>query len=150
MIPRLGGALALLGTLIVPPHGRLDAAPTPSTHEAQGKGRPKAELRVNPGLILPPARVVATLELTKGANDYQDYYCPKIEWEWGDGTRSESVEDCAPYEAGKSEIRRRFTEDHRYQHSGFGAMSYEIVFRMKQGSETVLTQRQRIRVQDID
>ncbi len=144
MITRLAGAMALVGTAILASPGlSVDAAVL-----AQGKGRPKAALRVNPALIFPPARVVATAELTEGADDFQDYYCPKIEWIWGDGTQSESGEDCEPYEAGKSEIRRRYSADHNYRGDPMsGATSYDVVFRMKQGSKTVLSLRQTIKVQ---
>lgn len=144
MITRLAGAMALVGTAILAtPDLSVDASAL-----AQGKGRPKSALRVNPALIFPPARVVATAELTEGANDFQDYYCPKIEWIWGDGTQSESGEDCEPYEAGKSEIRRRYSADHNYRGDPMsGATSYDVVFRMKQGSKTVLSLRQTIKVQ---
>jgi hypothetical protein len=135
MIPRLAWLLGLVGTLILTPGLSGDAA--------QGKGRPKAALRVNPALIFVPQRVVATAELTEGANDYQDYYCPKIEWIWGDETQSESGADCDPYEPGKSEIRRRYTADHTYKEPG----NYDVIFRMKQGSKTVLSLRQQIRAQ---
>ncbi len=92
--------------------------------------------------------LVATAELTEGANDYQDYYCPKIEWIWGDGTQSESGEDCEPYEAGKSEIRRRYTADHNFRSDpASGGGSIEVIFRMKQGSKIVLSLRQTIKVQ---
>ncbi len=140
MISRQAGALVLVCTSILISPGLL---------ADQGKGRPKSALRVNPTLVFPPARIVATAELTEGANDYQDYYCPKIEWIWGDGTQSESGEDCEPYEAGKSEIRRRYSADHNFRSdlmSGGGG-SYDIIFRMKQGSKIVLSLRQTIKVQ---
>ncbi len=136
IIPRLAGLLGLVGTLILTP-----AAPFAAAADQQGKGRPKSVLRVNPILIFVPARIVATAELTEGANDYQDYYCPKIEWLWGDDTRSEQGEDCAPYEPGTSEIRRRYTADHTYKEPG----SYDVIFRMKQGSKIVLSLQQNIR-----
>jgi len=104
----------------------------------QDKGRPKAALRVNPALIFVPQRIVATVELTEGADDHQEYYCPQIEWLWSDGTKSESAE------AGKSEIRRRYTADHTYKDPG----NYDVIFRMKQGSKIVLALRQQIRAQD--
>ncbi len=115
----------------------------------QGKGKPKAMLRVNPTMVFPPARVVATAELTEGANDFQDYYCPTIEWVWGDETQKESGEDCDPYEAGKSEIRRRYSADHNYRPDPTGSNpgSYDIIFRMKKGSKVVLSLRQTIKVQ---
>lgn len=114
----------------------------------QGQGRPKAALRVNPSLIFPPARVVATSVLTEGANDFQEYYCPKIEWSWGDDTQSESGEDCDPYEPGKSEIRRRYSADHNYRPDPMGgSATYDVVFRMRQGSKIVLSLKQTIKVQ---
>ena len=142
MIPRLAGAVALVGTSILAPPLSLDAA------AQKDEGRPKAVLRVNPAVIFPPARLVATLELTEGANDYRDYYCPKIEWIWGDGTESELSQDCDPYEAGKSKIRRRYTADHNYRGDPMGGpSSFDVTFRMKQGSKVVMSQRQTIRVQ---
>lgn len=131
--------LSLVGTLILSP----PVSPTLSGDTWQGKGKPKAALRVNPTLIFVPQRIVATAELTGGANDYQDYYCPKIEWDWGDETQSDASEDCDPYVAGTSEIRRRYTADHTYKEPGI----YDVVFRMKQGSKTVLSMRQQIRAQ---
>src|SRR5712692_4405647 len=92
--------------------------------------RPKLTLKAQPMMAIAPARVVFTAELNGGANDLQDYYCPTIEWEWGDETRSESTSDCAPYEAGKSEIKRRFTVEHHYKHGA----NYRVVFRLKHGA----------------
>lgn len=144
MIPRLSSLLGLVGTLIVagaatPASGWMAA----SDDLQQGRGRPRAALRVNPTLIFVPQRIVATAELTEGADDFQDYYCPQIEWVWSDNTTSESAEDCEPYEAGKSQIRRRYTADHTYKEPG----NYDVIFRMKQGSRIVLSLRQNIRAQ---
>jgi hypothetical protein len=150
MISRRAGALALVCTSILTTSPALwvDAAALAAAESAQAKGRPKSVLRVNPALIFPPARIVATAELTGGANDYQDYYCPRIEWVWGDGTQSESSEDCEPYEAGKSEIARRYSSDHNYRSDPMaGAGSYDVIFRMKQGSKVVLSLKQTIKVQ---
>lgn len=137
IIPRLAGLLSLVGTLIVMPI----AVEALSDESPQGKGRPKSALRVNPTLVFVPQRIVATVELTEGADDHQDYYCPRIEWLWDDGTTSESAEDCDPWEAGTSEIRRRYTTDHTYKEPG----TYNVIFRMKQGSKIVLSLRQQIR-----
>src|SRR5471032_2018318 len=74
--------------------------------------RPQVKLKAQPVIAMAPARVVLTAELVGGANDFEEYYCSAVRWEWGDGTTSESSSDCAPYEAGKSEIKRRFTVEH--------------------------------------
>jgi hypothetical protein len=95
--------------------------------------RPKVSLRAQPVIAMSPARVVLTAELTGGANDFQDFYCPAIEWDWGDDTRSEKSDDCAPYEEGKSEIKRRFTVEHTYRRAG----NYRISFRMKRHEKIV-------------
>src|SRR6266550_2024533 len=95
--------------------------------------RPKVSLKAQPVIAMSPARVVLTAELTGGANDFQDFYCPAIEWDWGDDTRSEKSDDCAPYEPGKSEIKRRFTVEHTYGRAG----NYRISFRMKRHEKIV-------------
>ena len=77
--------------------------------------RPKITLKAQPLISMAPARVVLTAELVGGDNDFEDFYCPAVEWEWGDGTKSESATDCAPYEPGKSEIKRRFTVEHVFR-----------------------------------
>lgn len=91
-------------------------------------GRPRFTLRAQPQVAVAPARVVFTAELTGGADDFQDYYCPTIEWEWGDDTSSESSADCDPYEAGKSQIRRRYTIQHIYRRPG----AFRVFIHLKQ------------------
>src|SRR5690606_20294601 len=81
-------------------------------------GRPRLTLRAQPNVAVAPARILLTVELVGGANDYQDFYCPTIVWEWGDDTRSESSSDCDPFVAGKSEIRRRYTVQHEFRRGG--------------------------------
>ncbi len=95
--------------------------------------RPKISVKVNPSMGTNPVRVVASADLDGGANDYEEFYCPSIEWDWGDDTKSTNAADCDPYEAGKSEIKRRFTADHTYRQPG----DFRIQFKMKkQGKVT--------------
>lgn len=94
--------------------------------------RPKLALKAQPVISMAPSRVVLTAELTGGANDFEEYYCATVSWEWGDGTRSESTADCAPYEPGKSEIKRRFTVEHVFR-SG----NYRVNFHLKRRDKTV-------------
>ena len=79
------------------------------TQQGSRTSGPRSRCGRNRRVGIAPARVVFTAELVGGADDFEEYYCPTIEWEWGDGTTSESNVDCAPYEAGKSAIRRRYT-----------------------------------------
>ena len=94
--------------------------------------RPQVRLRAQPVIAMAPARVVLTAELVGGSNDFEEFYCPTIEWEWGDGTQSESSSDCAPYEAGKSEIKRRYTVEHVFR-----AGVYRVMFHLKRRDKSV-------------
>ena len=80
--------------------------------------KPKLTLKANPVMAFSPARIVVSGELSGGANDDQQYYCPSVEWEWGDGTTSQQSADCEPFEAGKSEIKRHFAAEHTYRLEG--------------------------------
>ena len=95
--------------------------------------RPRLTLRAQPPVGIAPARIVFTAELVGGANDFEDFYCPTVIWEWGDDTQSESTLDCEPYEPGKSEIRRRFTVEHQFRRSG----GYKVFFRLKKRDKPV-------------
>jgi len=94
--------------------------------------RPQIKLKAQPVISMAPSRVVLTAELVGGANDYEDFYCAAVEWEWGDGTKSGSSTDCAPYESGKSEIKRRFTVEHVFR---MGA--YRVMFHLKRHEKSV-------------
>ena len=115
-----------------------------SVQADQGTGKPKITLRVTPAVAFAPARIVATAEVIGGADDFQDFYCAKIEWTWGDATTSEANDDCDPYVAGQSQIRRRYTNEHRYELGGV----YEIRINLKQGKKTVGSGSISVRVRD--
>jgi hypothetical protein len=121
----LGLALALAASIGV------GAQKDAKDQKGAGNEKPKLTLVARPMIGIAPARVVLTAELTGGADDYQDYYCPRVEWEWGDLSSSEQGSDCPPYEAGKTMIKRRFTVEHNFDHAG----SYKVFFRMKHGSK---------------
>src|SRR5919108_1682305 len=89
--------------------------------------KPSLSLKATPPISFSPAKVRVAAEVRGGADDYQDYYCPTIEWDWGDGTISENTEDCDPYEAGKTTIRRRFSAEHTYRMAG----QFKVFFRLK-------------------
>jgi len=109
----------------------------------QDANRPRIMLRAQPVVAVSPARIVLTAELVGGADDFQEFYCPTVEWAWGDDTVSESTVDCDPYEAGKSQIKRRFTVEHVFRRAGV----YKIYFHLKRkdkmlGSASVTVQVQ--------
>jgi hypothetical protein len=107
----------------------------PDKNAKDGDKRPRLSLKAQPAIAVSPARVVLTAELTGGANDFEEYYCTAVEWEWGDETRSESTADCEPYEEGKSEIKRRFVIQHVFPRSG----AYKVSIRLKRRNKPVAT-----------
>ncbi|MCC7417518.1 MAG: hypothetical protein IT176_10295 [Acidobacteria bacterium] len=106
------------------------------------KERPKLTLRASPRAGRSPLRIVLTAELIGGASDFQEFYCPSVEWEWGDGTESEATMDCDPYEPGKSEIRRHFTVEHVFR-----AGTHTVSFRLKQKDKVVAGINTQVQVQ---
>ena len=106
-----------------------------TSKDSKDNPRPRIILRAQPPMGVAPARIVLTAELVGGANDFEEYYCPTISWDWGDDTISESTVDCEPYEAGKSEIKRRFTVQHIFRQEG----NQKVFFRLKRRSKEVGT-----------
>ena len=88
--------------------------PAPITSSEPRLKRPSLNLRATPRMAFSPVNVFFTAELT-GGDDVEQYYCPEVEWEWGDGGKSVQESDCAPYEPGVSKIQRRFTADHLFR-----------------------------------
>jgi hypothetical protein len=91
------------------------------------------KLKANPPAGFAPLRVHLTVDVKGGANDYAEFYCPTVQWDWDDGTISENSEDCNPYEAGKSSIQRRYSADHTFRLSG----DYRLTFRLKQKDKVI-------------
>ncbi len=117
----LAAALAIL----LPPH---------ATQGQQAEDRkPSLSLRVTPPAGFAPLRVRVVADLRDGSDDYEEFYCATVEWEWGDDTISENSIGCDPYEAGKSQIRRRFSAEHIFRQSG----RHRIYFKLKQKDDVV-------------
>jgi hypothetical protein len=97
--------------------------------------KPSLSLRASPNSGFTPLQVRMSVDVRGGADDSQDFYCPSIEWDWGDDQKSQSSEDCDPYEPGKSTIQRRYTAEHRFTESG----TFTVRFRLKQGNRIIAT-----------
>jgi hypothetical protein len=95
--------------------------------------RPKLTVTASPAMATSPARIVASVDVQGGPDDFEEFYCASVEWDWGDDTKSTSGTDCDPYEPGKSTIKRRFTMDHVYRTAG----DHQIVFRLKKKTKVV-------------
>jgi hypothetical protein len=97
------------------------------------KAKPSISVKASPTVAFSPARIVVTADIKGGPNDYEDFYCPSIEWWWGDGTTSNQTADCDPYEAGKSEIKRHFAMDRVFETSG----DFRVEFRLKKREKVI-------------
>ena len=101
--------------------------------------KPSVSIKAMPAVGFAPMRVVLTAELKGGQNDYEEFYCATIEWDitsvngLGDGNKSEQKLECDPYEAGKSEIKRRFVREQIFKTSG----EYRVKFNLKQKNKVV-------------
>jgi len=117
----------------------------PHAIDAQAPAEPKKPtlaVRATPPVGFSPLRVRASAEIRDGSNDYPDFYCATVEWDWGDGTISENTSDCDPYQAGKSTIQRRYSADHIYRLGG----AYRVVFRLKQKTKAVASATTNVQV----
>lgn len=99
----------------------------------QGGKKPSLSLKANPSIAFAPARITLVAEVKGGAEDFEEFYCPTVEWEWGDLTTSTAEADCEPYQAGKSVIKRRYTIQHQYKNPG----GFKVILRLKKGSKVI-------------
>ena len=107
--------------------------PADAVQRSDDNKKPSVAFKATPQMGFAPLKVRAVVDIKGGANDFEDFYCAKVEWDWADGTMSGTSEDCQPYEAGKSAIQRRFAADHTFRQAG----EYDIAFRLKQKNRVV-------------
>jgi len=124
-----------LGALLISPSYALQA-------REQGAKKPSLSLKASPAISFAPARVVLVAEVKGGSDDFEDFYCPSVEWDWDDLTTSEAEGDCAPYEPGKSTIKRRYTIEHRFKNPG----TFKVVLRFKKGNRVVATANTQVQI----
>ncbi len=99
----------------------------------QGIKKPSLSLKATPSISFAPARLTFLAEVKGGPEDFEEFYCPTVEWEWGDLTESVAEADCEPYEAGKSTIKRRYTVQHQFKNPG----GFKVVIRLKKGNKVI-------------
>ncbi len=136
------GSTVLLAALGVLAFSTLPPVTEGPQQTQQGDERPSLLLRASPSVTFSTTAILFIAELRGGADDYEEYYCPSIEWDWDDFTTSETTYDCPPYEPGTSEIRRRYSARHTYQDRG----SFEVTFRLKRGDDILGSARTSVTV----
>jgi hypothetical protein len=122
-----------IGTLLI-----LSVAALASAGSAQKLNRPRLDLRATPRVAFSPAIVLLTAELV-GGDEVEDFYCPSLEWEWGDGGRSAHESDCPPYQTG-SQLERRYTAEHGFRQAG----DYNVKVTMRRSGRVLATASARI------
>jgi hypothetical protein len=110
--------------------------------EAKNPKRQNLVLKATPPFSFSPARIVVSAELRGGSDTDAELYCPDIEWEWGDGTKSEASQNCTPFVPGESQITRRWTVSHTFTTAG----RYHMYLRLKRGGKVVLAGSTKIEV----
>jgi len=96
--------------------------------------KPGLSVRATPAVSFSPARIRAVAELKGGPDDYETLYCASVEWDWGDLTQSEEAADCEPYQAGVSQVTRRFIGEHTYRTSG----RFRVQIRLKRNNKVLM------------
>jgi plastocyanin len=117
-----------MGTVLLVPFTAMQA-------REQGNKKASLSLKAAPAVSFAPARIVVVAEIKGGPEDSEEFYCPTVEWEWGDDTVSTAEADCDPYSAGKSTIKRRYTIEHRFKNPG----GFKIILRLKKGTKVIAT-----------
>ena len=80
---------------------------------ALASGKPRATLGAFPHFSFAPHEVVFTLRIE--GPEVEKFYCPQIEWFFGDGSSSSTLSDCDPWESHEpSSYERIYTKHHKY------------------------------------
>lgn len=77
---------------------------------------PRLELRTARRVAFSPVEAFFVAEL-RGGDEVEEFYCPELVWEWGDGSRSIRQSDCPPFDP-DGELRRFYTARHVYRWAG--------------------------------
>ncbi len=117
-------------------------AVSPTTAASDKDNKPSIALKSAPVTGFAPFRVVLTADVKGGPDDYEQYDCATAEWDMGDGNKAEQSVDCDPYEAGKSQIKRRYVREQVFDTPG----EFRVLFKLKQKNKVVGSGATTIRV----
>ncbi len=101
--------------------------------DTKDSGKPVLTLRATPAMSFAPVRISLSAQLKGVSDTNEEFYCPTVQWDWGDGTVSESSSDCEPFQPNKSEIQRSFTTQHVYNFGG----QYTVKISLKKADKVV-------------
>jgi hypothetical protein len=116
--------------LAVTPQSEAEKQHAPNGRETSKQ--PTVLLKADRTVGLAPVVITLTVDLVGGADDDPDFYCPTVEWDWGDDTQSESSFACRPYEPHVSRIVRHFAMAHIFDEG-----RYSVTFRLMRGQKAL-------------
>ena len=93
--------------------------------DAPAQDKPHLDLRASPRVAFSPVEVFLVGEL-KGGQDSEEFYCPGLVWDWGDGSRSAHESDCSPYQDG-THLERFFSARHAFRAPGAYAVRLFLI-----------------------
>ena len=127
-------AFGLAAALAVASSPALAETPAPQAAETDKPKKLSIDLRITPQVSFAPSRVRAIAELRLPEDRTAEFYCPSVEWDWGDLTESEESNECEPYEAGVSTVRRVFSAEHTFHTGG----RYRVQLRLKRNRKVLV------------
>jgi hypothetical protein len=107
---------------------------------AESVKQPMLEIRTVPRMAFSPVNALIIAEL-RGGDDVEELYCPEIEWDFDDGTKSTHEADCPPYQPGLL-IERRYSIEHLYRRAG----NYTITVTLRRSARTLKKATARLNV----
>lgn len=91
-------------------------------------------------MAFPPVSVLVVAQLV-GGDEHEDFYCPDVEWDFGDGSRSAHQADCEPFMDGMT-LERHFMVRHAYLRPG----DYEVRVTLRRASRALAVATTRVTV----
>ena len=67
-------------------------------HAGEGGGLEEARAGPHgaPLVAFAPARIKFAAAIREATDDYEEFYCASVQWDWDDGTMSQWTRDCEP------------------------------------------------------
>lgn len=87
-----------------------------------------------------PVSVLVVAQL-QGGDEHEDFYCPDVEWDFGDGSKSSRQGDCEPFAEGMA-LERQFLTRHAYGRPG----DYDVKVTLRRASRTLAVATTRITI----
>lgn len=102
--------------------------------------KPKVELKANPQLAVlgigPRSAATVRFRLSVKDGGNEDYYCPRIEWEWEDDTRATEESDCPPFDqAQPPDHEKSWTKSRQFWEPG----NHTVKVRLYKGDKLIRT-----------